>query len=234
MPPAPYLLHVNSRPTLVSAPTWKKFYLEEHLPELINTGTSKTAALYEEIDLPGDRDTGSQRRWLAIYQTDFAEPLKSENAKNLTWTSEILSEGGKHTDVSIEHFDVDTRNYELIQTYNPKGVGEAPAPEILTAEMHPNDAVDFDNWYREEHLQKLSKLPGYRRTLRYKLGPKTHLTKGDVVPAFLAMHEIDDVVKALEGKELEETNGTEWTKKVLADCNIFFARGWKLVGTAGY
>lgn len=100
--------------------------------------------------------------------------------------------------------------------------------------MHPRDAADFDRWYREEHLQMLSELPGYRRTLRYKLGPKVAFSKGeDIVPGFLALHEVDDVVKALKSEQLEKTNGTEWTKKVVADCEMFVARGWKLVKAEG-
>lgn len=110
-----------------------------------------------------------------------------------------------------------------------------PAPEIVTVELHPKDAADFEKWYREEHLDMLSELPGYRRTLRYKLGPKIPFSKGpDVVPAFLAIHEVDDVLKALQSEQSEKTNGTEWTKKVLGDCEMIVARGWKLVQAEGY
>lgn len=124
MSPAPHLLYVNSRPTLVSAAIWIKFYVEEHLADTINTGTAKTAAFYEELELPTKHGSASARKFLAIYQTDFAEPLKTANADVLMWTSAILSEGGKHTDAGMEHIDPDTRNYELVQVHDPKGVGE--------------------------------------------------------------------------------------------------------------
>jgi hypothetical protein len=124
MAPAPHLLFVNSRPTLVSSATWQRYYTDEHLYDLVSTGTSKTAALYEEIDIPRAPGTENQRKWLAIYQTDFSEPLNSPNAKNMKWTSEILSEDGKHTDAGLEHTDPDTRNYKFIQAFDPHGVGE--------------------------------------------------------------------------------------------------------------
>ncbi len=51
--------------------------------------------------------------------------------------------------------------------------------------------------YREEHLELLSKLPGYRRSLRYKLSQtQMPLTKGsgpEEVQPWLSIHEIDDV-----------------------------------------
>jgi hypothetical protein len=45
--------------------------------------------------------------------------------------------------------------------------------------MNPEDPDDFEKWYREEHLELLSKLPGYQRSLRYKIGPRTPLTQGE-------------------------------------------------------
>ena len=82
MTPAPHLLFVNSRSTLVPAATWKKFYTEEHLANLIDTGTSKTAALYEEFDIPGPPGTENPRKFLAIYQTEVAEPLYSRTPRS--------------------------------------------------------------------------------------------------------------------------------------------------------
>jgi hypothetical protein len=109
-----------------------------------------------------------------------------------------------------------------------------PAPEIIAVEMHPKDAQDLDRWYREEHLDLLAKVPGYRRTLRYKIGPRTPLMGEDVVPGFLAIHEVEDVGKALGSEEAVKMNETEWTKRVIGDCDIFVARGWRLVKAMGY
>lgn len=100
----------------------------------------------------------------------------------------------------------------------------APSPEILMVYMHPQDPADFEAWYRDEHLNMLSKLPGYRRSLRYKLGPKTPLTRDESPPAYLAIHEIDSV-RCFGGKEAEAANSTPWTKKQLEESREFVARG---------
>lgn len=55
--------------------------------------------------------------------------------------------------------------------------------------MNPSDEEDFEKWYREEHLNLLAKIPGYRRSLRYKIGPRTPLTQGETQP-YLAVHEV--------------------------------------------
>lgn len=55
--------------------------------------------------------------------------------------------------------------------------------------MNPSDEQDFERWYREEHLHLLSKLPGYRRSTRWKIGPRTPLTQGETQP-YLAIHEV--------------------------------------------
>ena len=60
------------------------------------------------------------RKYLAIYQTDFKEMLKSEEYKAAGTTSELFPV--KDIDKNGE-FDV--RNYELIQDFDPNGLGDS-------------------------------------------------------------------------------------------------------------
>jgi len=98
--------------------------------------------------------------------------------------------------------------------------------------MDPVDEADFDKWYREEHLGMLHKIPGYRRTPRYLLGPKAPLTKGE--PArYLAVHEFDGL-EGLGGKEAEAANSTPWTVKHVKDSKVMIARAWELIHSQGF
>lgn len=99
--------------------------------------------------------------------------------------------------------------------------------------MEPVDEPDFENWYREEHLEQLSKLPGYRRSSRYILGPKTPLTLGEP-GRFLAIHEVDQIKKAFDSKEAEAANTTPWTVKHINDSKIFIPRAWELLHSEGF
>ena len=103
---------------------------------------------------------------------------------------------------------------------------------LLTVEMDPTDEADFEKWYREEHLDMLHKLPGYRRSSRYVIGPRTSLTHGEP-PKYLAIHEIDDL-RGFDGKEAEAANTTPWTVKHIETSKVFIPRGWELVHSQGF
>ena len=83
---------------------------------------------------------------------------------------------------------------------------------------------------------KLEGLSGYRRLLRYKLGPRTPLTKGEDVPLFLAMHEVESARGFMESRAegAKKTTPSEWAVKNVKGCRIFTLRGWKLVHQEGY
>jgi len=129
--------------------------------------------------------------------------------------------------------DFDIRNYKLIQEYDPKGVGEGPAPYVLHVELHPEDEADLDKWYREEHLAMIARHPGYRRSVRYRAGIMEFGSPGTKVPPYLALHEFDNI-DALGGQVTKEANATEWTKKILGAAKVFNVRTFKLLGSEGY
>jgi hypothetical protein len=97
--------------------------------------------------------------------------------------------------------------------------------------MEPANVEDFHKWYHEEHLDLLSKVPGYRKSSRYVLGPATPLTLGEP-GKYLAIHELDSM-EGLAGPEAKAANETEWTVRMLKESSIFIARIWKLVHGEG-
>ena len=85
MAPSQYLLHVNSGPTAVSNGLWKEWYIEEHLPDLLNAKSCNRATFYEEIGSPLDAHPSHPRKFLALYQSDFEELLKSDEYQGGLW-----------------------------------------------------------------------------------------------------------------------------------------------------
>lgn len=102
---------------------------------------------------------------------------------------------------------------------------------MFTVEMDPIDEEDFNKWYREEHLEKVSKFPGYRRSNRYKIGPKTPLTLEEP-PSYIAFHEMDDL-KGLKGKERDAADDTPWTQKSIKNSRHLIMRVWELIHSEG-
>lgn len=78
--------------------------------------------------------------------------------------------------------------------------------------------MDFDNWYREEHLEQMSHAPGWRRTVRYKLVFKKE-TKGvpesEKAPKWLTLLEFEPGSLSKSPKVEPPLPQTEWTKKVM-------------------
>ncbi|OAL34514.1 hypothetical protein AYO20_06144 [Fonsecaea nubica] len=230
--PLQYLLWVNSQPfpnSGVDDDLWVKWYIDEHLPDLINSKTAVRAAMYREADFPLGSKEKSPRKFLVLYQTELEDPLSSQEFLNgVRHTSDMWPD--KKPSSEVGNFNI--RNYKLIQDYDPDRRGEVAAPFCATVEMHPVDEPDFDKWYREEHLDMLHKLPGYRRSSRYVIGPKTALTK-DEPPKYLAIHEMDSL-QGFVGKEADAANTTPWTVKHIKDSKVFIPRGWELITSRGY
>lgn len=124
MPVSPYLLQVTSRPKIVSNRLWQEWYTEEHLPDLVNSKTSTKATFYYELPLDPSGVLPSSRQHLALYQTEYAEPLNTENYTKLRTTS-TLFEKENGTDNISDNGDFDARNYELIQEFDPVPVGNS-------------------------------------------------------------------------------------------------------------
>lgn len=97
--------------------------------------------------------------------------------------------------------------------------------------IEPGDDADYDAWYRDEHLGMLAKVPGYRRSQRYRLLPLS-MTPADT-PRFLAVHEFDSLA-ALDGDELREADASVNTKRILREASVTDIRGFRLVEGFGY
>jgi antibiotic biosynthesis monooxygenase (ABM) superfamily enzyme len=99
--------------------------------------------------------------------------------------------------------------------------------------MQPTDEEDWDKWYREEHLDMLSKVPGYRRSQRYRIGaPVPVLTRGEPIK-YLTVHEFDHL-DGMGGPESQALSTTEWTKKNVAGAKAMIVRGFERVFAKGF
>ena len=133
-----YLLRVNSKPTAVSNDLWTKWYTVEHVPDLVNSKTSARAAFYQEIGHAFNPEPKDPNPFLALYQTDFKEPLKSDNyTNNVRRKSELFKEEGATSDKNLDNGDFDARNYELIQNFDPKGFGESMMSRLPSPAASP-------------------------------------------------------------------------------------------------
>lgn len=96
---------------------------ENQLPDLVNSGTTKRAAFYREtFDFALATKERHPRSYLALYQTEFEEPLaREEYATKVRHSSDLFP---KNKDTTANG-DFDARNYKLMVDYDPKGTGES-------------------------------------------------------------------------------------------------------------
>lgn len=125
MSPSPYLLHVNSRPTEVSNALWVEWYVQEHLPDLYHAKSCDRATFYEEVPSALNQTPNHPRKYLALYQTQFEELMKSQEYLDIRKTSTLFAKEGAGSDVIRENGDFDARYYSLLQEYDPNKVGES-------------------------------------------------------------------------------------------------------------
>lgn len=110
MAPSPFFLHVNSRPTQVSDELWEEWYKTEHLPDLVNGKSAVRATFYKETPNPLNPNPDHPRKYLALYQTEFEELLKSkEYIDGVRHDSQLFKKGGANSDVNQDNGDFDAR-----------------------------------------------------------------------------------------------------------------------------
>jgi len=193
----------------LSAETYSKWYEDVHIPDILGTKQVRNAIRYTNVD------PKAEHPFLVLYSVPDISVIgsdiaKAEIFKDVRMESDLLP-GPSHSVFDAAEFD--TRSYVRIQeTYEKAGAAPGPAKLIISAGLEPAVGTDedFDNWYREEHTNEISKIAGYVRTRRYKL-----LTGGKP-PSYLAVHEFD--AETVPDAELQKTIETPWGKKTMGGC----------------
>lgn len=114
---ARHLFFALSQPHRVPEATWRKFYKTEHIQDLVNHGVVRKGAFYRRILNPLRQAFPDDKKFLAVYETDFARCLHSkEFADGVKTTSSLFPNNGGPLDVA----DIDVRNYQITETFDPK------------------------------------------------------------------------------------------------------------------
>ena len=81
-----------------------------HLPDLVNSKASNRATFYKEVANPFNEKPDHPRKYLALYQTDFEELLKSkEYVDDVRHDSQLFKKEGANSDKNKDNGDFDAR-----------------------------------------------------------------------------------------------------------------------------
>jgi pimeloyl-ACP methyl ester carboxylesterase len=214
MAPTPGILYVTMQPQpSLPASQFQDWYNNEHGPGRLRLPFCENGFRYRATDLEGPGK--GLPEWMAIYDiTDMAEMTK-ETYLRLRWT-DVQSQRERDTLAQIK---VDRRLFDLVGGREAKEfkrleeVGSEGEGNVLVAvsiTVVPGKEKELDKWYSEEHIEMLSKVPGWLRTRRFV----TSSILDSKEPAeYLALHEY--VPKnGLGGDKFKAATSTPWVKEV--------------------
>ncbi|KAF2091205.1 hypothetical protein K490DRAFT_62526 [Saccharata proteae CBS 121410] len=236
--PTPGLLYATTKisdPSLLSPDDFNSWYSITHIPPLLSykPGGPSLALRFKNVD----PDAGWP--YLALYPV----PDKAVLGEERFWKEFSVGVPGSAGSAGKEMEDVvewEVRCYEKIQTFEGQIAKQGRAKCIVAAAMTPAPSThsDFESWYRLQHLDMLSTVPGYHRSTRYQLtrpSPSPIVAAADdathAVPDYLALHEFDS--EDIDREKLGLVVGTEWSRRVIGGARAFVRDVWVLVEGRG-
>ncbi|KAH8590145.1 hypothetical protein B0O99DRAFT_691798 [Bisporella sp. PMI_857] len=232
MSPIPGIIWVNSdviSPSL-TASAFDAWYMEEHIPDVVSLSGIPSAARYRHL-VTGP-SSPRKLKFLTIYQLPDLRFMETKEFKGLEGQRE-----GPNRETIFEKAEFDTRAYRTVQVDAPRSSAPSAKYLLCAAMSHSNDE-ELDEWYRGEHLQAISKCPGYVRTTRCTLESRSVLSafvrqipEGKENLKWLALHEFEG--PEIPWPQLAATDETEWAKRIIPGITAMDFGIFELVETWG-
>ncbi|KAL9619102.1 MAG: hypothetical protein Q9160_006279 [Pyrenula sp. 1 TL-2023] len=197
----PGFFYVLSAPKeTLSSEEYHDWYNREHGPLRLKLDFIPNGFRYQGRD-------AAKGIWMACYDLDQVAGLEDPSYTNLRATR------SRRETAIVEHGleYLDRRIYSL---YSSRGSATDSSPVILAVTMRvkDSDTEEVDKWYEEEHLELLSKIPGWRRSRRFRLVWSEDIVYGHT--ELLAVHEFAKQ-NGIGGPEHQLARDTPWRSKVV-------------------
>jgi pimeloyl-ACP methyl ester carboxylesterase len=158
--------------------------------------------------------------WMAIYDITDMEELTSGTYLRLR-EDEVKSKREKdvmrNIKVGRKLYDfVGERRGQAFKNLEEVGVAEKEGNVLVAVDLTVEDAKDgkeLDRWYNEEHIDMLSKVPGWLRTRRFVT---SSILQGEEGVEYLALHEYSPE-NGVDGKEYRAAASTQRARDIMAN-----------------
>ncbi|EHL01753.1 putative 3-oxoadipate enol-lactonase 2 [Glarea lozoyensis 74030] len=216
MAPTPGILYVTMQPKPgLPEEQFHDWYNNEHGPTRLRLDFCENGFRYRASDLEGEKPSQSKPEWMAIYDiTDMAELTKETYLRLRGPPVKTQREAD-----TMAQIHVDRKLYEFIESRESKEFkrlelveNEGRGNVIVAVFLDVNEGMtdQLDRWYKEEHIDMLSKVPGWLRTRRFvtsSIDPKAP-------KEYLALHEYAPE-NGLGGPEFQAVTSTPWTQEIM-------------------
>jgi hypothetical protein len=209
----PGIIWVNSVPKPpLTEDIFNEWYEKAHIPDIIKakSGPQSCVAAWRFKC----QDVSRPRPYLALYSVPDMAFIQSPEFVRLSQYHDSLPEGGP----SQKFIDFDTRFYQRVQVLEKpreekRGLGKVIKCTAIQPGLGMED--EFNRWYREEHLEQVSHMPGWRKSTRFDLIFKVQShddSNREEAPKYLAIHEFEE---GTEVNRISKEEWTEWTKRMV-------------------
>ena len=218
MGPTPGILYVTMQPDgKLPVAQFHDWYNNEHGPTRLRLPFVENGFRYRATDLDGPGK--GMPEWMAIYDiADTAELTKE------TYTR--LREDGvksRREKDAMKQIAVDRRIFTLVKSWEAKDFkrlenitmgGEENVLIAVSLSLFPEkgNEEELTKWYDEEHVDLLSKVPGWLRTRRFVTSP----VDGRKEIEYLALHEYAPH-NGLGGEEFVAATTTPWNNRIMTE-----------------
>ncbi|KAL9109780.1 MAG: hypothetical protein Q9227_005649 [Pyrenula ochraceoflavens] len=197
---APGYFYVLSAPKdSLSLEEYHDWYNHEHGPLRLKLDWIRNGYRYRERD-------SADGTWMACYDLEklsgFDEPSYNKLRSERSLRESLIVPGQLNF--------LDRRIYSLISS---RGSVSSPPPVVLVVvlKVKHEDVSEIDRWYEEEHIELLSKIPGWLRSRRFRLNWSEDLEEG--ITELLAVHDFDRE-NGLHGPEHQHARTTPWRDQI--------------------
>ncbi|KAI9758146.1 MAG: hypothetical protein M4579_003178 [Chaenotheca gracillima] len=216
MAPTPGILYVTMQPK-PGLPTsqFHDWYNNEHGPTRLRLSFIANGFRYRATDLDGPGK--GLPEWLAIYDvTDTAELTKDGYTRLRTDAVKSQREKDVMSQIAVDRRILDfVESRESEDFRRLEDVKDGLEENVIVAvslSLHPGEEhrKELDRWYAVEHIDMLSKVPGWLRTRRFMTSP----VDGKGATEYLALHEYAPK-NGLGGDKFKAAISTPWAESIM-------------------
>jgi len=218
MAPTPGILYVTMQPKPeLPDSQFNDWYNNEHGPTRLRLPFITNGFRYRANDLEGAAPTDTNPEWMAVYDiTDMAELTKDAYLRLRDQPVKSKREADTMAKIKVDRklYDFvesrESKEFKVLEKVENEGEGNVMIAVFLDLHEGAGIKEELDKWYREEHIEMLSKVPGWLRTRRFvtsSIDPKAPVE-------YLALHEYAPK-NGLGGPEFKAATSTDWNKAVM-------------------
>jgi pimeloyl-ACP methyl ester carboxylesterase len=210
------ILYVTMQPKPgLSEVQFHDWYNNEHGPTRLRLKFCTNGFRYRANDLEGAEPSESKPEWMAIYDvTDMAELTQETYLRLRGPPVKTQREADTMAQINIDRklydFLESRESKEFMRLENVENEGQGNVIVAVFVDVNEGMTDQLDKWYTEEHIDMLSKVPGWLRTRRFV----TSSIDSNAPKEYLALHEYAPN-NGLGGPEFQAVTATPWTQEIM-------------------